>query len=123
MNIQGQRIVNMSTKKFSRRRKRQKSTRAVKTTREVKSLFKASVAENHYVSFGFIEFKKMGLSPINNRRKASRDIREKSGEFRVSRKNAETKVVISITHAAKTSIREHIRQGGAVEVKEKRTKN
>ena len=121
MSMKEQRLVNMSIKKLAVEKGGKRLPEL--SRQEVKSLFKAFVAENHYVSFGFIEFKKMGLSPIDNRRKASRDIREKSGEFRVSRKNAETKVVISITHAAKTSIREHIRQGGAVEVKEKRTKN
>ena len=59
----------------------------------------------------------MSVSPVGDRRKATRYIRKECGEFRESGKNAKANVIISITHTVKTRIRESIRKRRAVKVK------
>ena len=58
VNIKGQSIVNMSTKKFRRVGKWPESTRTIKTTRKVKRLLETFVTKNHDVGFRFICLRK-----------------------------------------------------------------
>ena len=81
VNIKGQSIIDMSTKKFRRMRKWPKSTRTIKTTRKVKRLLETFVTKNHDIGFRFIKFEKMSVSPFRNGRKTGRNIRKKSRKF------------------------------------------
>ena len=65
----------------------------------------------------------MSVSPVRDGRKARRNITKESRKITKSRKDSKTKVVISITHTAETSMRKSVRERRTVEVKEKRTKN
>ena len=65
----------------------------------------------------------MSVSPVRDGRKTRRNITKESRKITKSRKDSKTKVVISITHTAETSMGKSVRKRKTVEVEEKRTNN